>query len=149
MKDTLIRITAAEESDLGAVTALASACRDELPSLLPESAQALFLRNIRRGSVLLASIGGRTAGAVVWSPVLRRISFLAVLPEFRGRGAGSALLESALRRMPPGDVTVETYRDGDPRGEAALALYRKFGFRPERLLTGYEIPMQILKLCRK
>ena len=59
-----------------------------------------------------------------------------------------ALMREALRALPPGDVTVETFRDGDPRGAAALALYRRLGFVPDADLDGYDTPMQILRLCR-
>lgn len=139
----------ARETDIPAILAILDACRESLPSLSQDALVPLLRRNILRGCVLLAAAqDAGIAGVCAWSPVLRRISLLAVLPEARGRGIASALLGEALRRMPPGDVTVETFRDGDSRGGQALALYRKFGFQKAGLIDGFAVPMQRLRLCR-
>jgi hypothetical protein len=48
-----------------------------------------------------------------------------------------------LGLCPPGStVSVITYRDGDPMGEAARAFYTRLGFAPGRLLTVYDYPCQ-------
>lgn len=141
-------ITVAQEMDIPAILSILTACRDSLPLLSGDGAETLLRRNVRRGSAALACLNGRTAGVCVWSPVLRRISLLAVLPEARGMGIASALLQEALCRLPSGDIYVETFCDGDARGSAALALYQKFGFVPDGTLTGFALPMQRLKLRR-
>ncbi len=138
----------AVESDLAALLAVLSACLAELPPLKPDSAAQLFLRNIRRDSVLTAKRQNEIVGICIWSPVLRRLSLLAVLSELRRTGIASRLLHAVLDRMPPGDVTVETFQEDDPRAAAALSLYRKFGFQKDVPLEGYALPMQKYRLCR-
>lgn len=145
---TVFRILPAQARDIPDILSILNACRDSLPSLSQGGLVPLLSRNIQRGSVLLAVRDTSASGVCVWSPVLRRISLLAVRKEARGAGLASALLSEALRLMPPGGVTVETFRSGDPRGEAALALYRKFGFQPDGLIDGFALPMQQLRLYR-
>ena len=141
-------IFSAQKTDIPAILSILTSCRDSLPPLSGNGAEAILRRNVRRGSTVLARLDGRTVGVCVWSPVLRRISLLAVLPEARGAGVASALLHETLRQMPQGDVYVETFCDGDARGRAALALYQKFGFKPDGELVGFELPMQRLRLRR-
>ena len=144
-----LRLLTARPGDLSRILEILNACRDELPTLDAVGAAQLLSRNIRRGSVLLAETDGNTAGVSVWSPPLRRLSLLAVLPAYRRRGIAAALLRETLNRLPPEDVTLDTYREEDPRGAAAHALYEKFGFRPAETLEGYALPMQRYRLYRK
>jgi L-phenylalanine/L-methionine N-acetyltransferase len=61
---------------------------------------------------------------------------MAVAPDWRGKGVGSALLAEAIRwakEMRVEKLALSVY----PHNEAALALYRKFGFREEGRLTGH------------
>lgn len=61
---------------------------------------------------------------------------MAVAREWRGRGVGSALLTEAIRwarEMGVEKLALSVY----PHNEAALALYRKFGFQQEGRLTGH------------
>lgn len=139
----------AQQADLPAILDILRACQEELPPLAQDSLTQLLQRNVQRGSVLLAAQETKVAGVCIWSPVLHKISLLAVLPQARGLGIATALLKETLRRMPAGNITLETFRDGDPRGTAALSLYKKFGFQSIGLSEGYEWPMQILKLRRE
>jgi ribosomal protein S18 acetylase RimI-like enzyme len=55
---------------------------------------------------------------------------MAVLPEWRGRGVGSALLSAAIewsRQRGLHKLSLSVF----PQNKAALALYRKFGFVEE------------------
>ena len=146
-----ITLSCPRETDIPSILSILDVCRDSLPQLSQQGLPALLLRNARRGSALIAKVDRITIGVCVWSPVLRRISLLAVIPAARGKGIASALLDEALRRMPPGDVFVETFREDDIRGTAALALafYRKYGFQKAGLLDGFTVPMQKLRLCRE
>jgi [ribosomal protein S18]-alanine N-acetyltransferase len=61
---------------------------------------------------------------------------IAVAPDFRGKGAASALLESALRRLARRGVgRLHLVVRVDNR--AARAFYEKYGFRRLRLVRGY------------
>jgi L-phenylalanine/L-methionine N-acetyltransferase len=70
-------------------------------------------------------------------PVTRHVATIGMMvaPEWRGRGIGTALLESAIdwcRRSGVEKIELSVYPDND----AARALYAKFGFREEGRLTG-------------
>jgi ribosomal protein S18 acetylase RimI-like enzyme len=72
------------------------------------------------------------------SPATRHVASLgmAVAPDWRGRGVGTALLAQAIRwarQVGVEKLALSVY----PHNEAALHLYRKFGFREEGRLTGH------------
>jgi ribosomal protein S18 acetylase RimI-like enzyme len=71
-------------------------------------------------------------------PMTRHVASLgmAVAAEWRGKGVGSALLAETIRwaeEMGVEKLALSVY----PHNEAALALYRKFGFQEEGRLTGH------------
>jgi putative acetyltransferase len=71
-------------------------------------------------------------------PMTRHVASLgmAVDPDWRGRGVGSALMTEVIRwarEMGVEKLALSVY----PHNEAALALYRKFGFDEEGRLTGH------------
>ena len=89
----------------------------------------------RRGSdpvgCLFAAVRGHTV----------RVAGMGVVPEARGQGVGRALMDSAVgafRRAGLARCVLEVI-DGN---DAALALYRSFGFRIVRSLVGWERPAQ-------
>lgn len=91
---------------------------------------------------LVAVHGDRVIGHLNVSreegPMTRHVASLgmAVAPEWRRRGVGSALLIESIRwakEMGVQKLALSVY----PHNEAALALYRKFGFRTEGRLTGH------------
>jgi ribosomal-protein-alanine N-acetyltransferase len=61
---------------------------------------------------------------------------IAVAPDHRGSGAGSALLDSTLRRLrhrPVARLALTVKANNDP----ALAFYKKYGFRKLRRIPDY------------
>jgi putative acetyltransferase len=71
-------------------------------------------------------------------PVTRHVASIgmAVASDWRGKGVGSALMTEAIawaRQMGVEKLALSVY----PDNEAALALYRKFGFQEEGRLTGH------------
>ena len=57
------------------------------------------------------------------------MSFLAVHPEYRRRGLASRLIETAAAQFPIGtELSVTTYREGDPLGAAVHTFYKALGF---------------------
>ena len=81
---------------------------------------------------------GAIAGAVGMFPTNRGEQFLhkiMVHPDCRGLGIGSALMRAALSRADaPVLLTV------DPNNEAAVQLYRNFGFEIRERIDGYYRP---------
>jgi RimJ/RimL family protein N-acetyltransferase len=93
-----------------------------------------------RGAQLLAFVGGRLVGSVSVRrddhPVTRHVATLDtfVAADHRGRGIGTALMEEAMtwaRKHGLERVELSVY----PHNEAALALYRRFGFEQEGRLV--------------
>jgi [ribosomal protein S18]-alanine N-acetyltransferase len=87
---------------------------------------------------LVAERGRKICGyllACMRGPAAELVS-VAVAPEFRGKGAASALLESALRRLTRrGAARLHLVVRVD--NVAARAFYEKYGFRRLRLVPGY------------
>jgi [ribosomal protein S18]-alanine N-acetyltransferase len=100
----------------------------------------LFAHYLRKcGEIfLLAERNGKICGyllSCLRSPAAELVS-IAVDPAFRGKGAASALLESALRRLARrGAARLHLVVRVDNR--AARAFYEKYGFRRLRLVRGY------------
>lgn len=81
---------------------------------------------------------GHLAAAREEGPATRHVATLgmAVASDWRGRGVGSALMGEAIRwgrAVGVEKLALSVY----PGNEAALALYRKYGFREEGRLTGH------------
>ncbi|HLI84948.1 MAG TPA: ribosomal protein S18-alanine N-acetyltransferase [Bryobacteraceae bacterium] len=87
---------------------------------------------------LVAERGGKVCGyllSCMRGPAAELVS-VAVAPEFRGKGAASALLESLLRRLVRrGATRLRLVVRGD--NAAARAFYEKYGFRRLRVVPGY------------
>jgi len=122
--------------DVDSWMALVELSRDSFPGL--EAAEAMASHRatvekcIARGSALCVREGGAVIGVLLFSPRLHQLSCMAVHPEYRGRGIGSVLV-SRMLELVPGTVSVRTFREGDPLGVAARAMYAKFGFEPGEL----------------
>jgi len=72
---------------------------------------------------------GKNMGFISFSRTNNRITWFAVSEQYRGKGAGSRLLKTALRHVDHAKpITVETFLDGYEPGVPAKNLYRKYGF---------------------
>lgn len=102
--------------------------------------QVAYLVSRARGWLFVAETGGETAAYISLLAHSRRnglrIYSLAVDPRFRGLGAGAALIEKAIETASKNGfsyISLEV-RAGN---EAAVNLYRKYGFEVSSIIAGY------------
>lgn len=107
---------------------------------------AAIERGIALGRYLVADAGGEIVGMASFGerdgdPVLWR---LYVVPDWQGRGMGSALLRAVLGRLPPAAHRLQVeYADGN---EPAAAFYRANGFREigrHASMLGPDVPAEV------
>lgn len=114
----------------------------ETDAALEEHRQTV-LRFLGKQQALCVKQGAAVIGVLLFSVKRNMICCLAVSPEFRRQGIGSALLQTALERLDRSrDITVSTFREEDPWGTAPRALYRRFGFEAGKLLEEFGYPVQ-------
>lgn len=137
-----IQIHCATASDIPAWLTLVRRVAAEFPGFKLEEYKTALEENIARNSALFAEIDGAMAGVLLFSSEARELLFLAVLPKYRRFGVASALISRMLLKLPAGDVSLTTFCEGDPKGEAARALYQKFGFVPAEICRAFDYPAQ-------
>jgi len=136
----------AEKGDVDEWIELVLSMKECYPGLDIDDYRRTLLRNIERGSAICVKIMGRIAGVLMFSVEQMCLSFLAVLPEFRRIGVASALIRRMLWDMPTGEISVTTYREGDPMGVETRNLYIKNGFKPGELTREFDYPLQIFTI---
>ena len=132
---------------------LVNRVRENFPGL--ETQEALdahrdtVLDFMRKKSAIRAKERERIVGALLFSRELHMLCFLAVDAEYRRQHIAEKMVSCMLARMDPGkEVTVTTYREGVPEGEAARAFYKRLGFVAGRLSEAFGSPVQEFVLKR-
>ncbi len=121
-----MEILPASLRDLGALYHLEHACfRQDAWSLLDLIAVLTFPDVVRLKAVEDGRMVGFVAGDPRRSQGFSWIATIGVLPEYRRRGIGSALLQACEERLPTPRVRLSVRRSN----EAAIRLYRRFGYR--------------------
>ncbi len=146
--ESCIRVEHADVNCISSWLELVKRVADCFPGLVLDDYTEVLRRNIMRGTALCVRDGIRVVGALLYSPRQHCLSWMAVAPEYRRRGVASALISEMLRCMPDGDISVTTFRVGDPKALAPRSLYAKFGFEPDALLVEYGYPVQRMVLHR-
>lgn len=143
-----------ERGDIGAWMELVRGVSPVFPGLETEEAledhKNTVLRFMGEKRALCVKIRGEIAGVLLFSVKHNMICCLAVSPAHRKEGIASALLAAALERLDRSrDITVSTFREGDEKGAAPRALYKKFGFEEGELVEEFGYPNQIFVLRPK
>ena len=108
-----------------------------------EEHKATVLRFMEQQQAICVKKNGEIVGVMLFSRGHNMICCLAVLPEYRRCGIASALLETALAELDKSrEITVSTFREGDEKGLAPRALYKKFGFEEGELTIEFDYPNQ-------
>lgn len=140
-----------DPGEIGCWMDLVRSVRGTFPGLETEEAleahRGTVLRFMGKQQALCVRCGEEIAGVLLFSRSRNMICCLAVAPHHRRKGIASMLLSSALREMDRSRaITVSTFREGDEKGTAPRALYRKFGFQPAELTEEFGYPNQVFVL---
>lgn len=122
--------------NLNEALALFRAVQVDFPSLSEDSFREVLVRNIKRQTALGAFEDGILTGLAVYSPPLKRLSFLAVPPKYRGKGYGKALTQRILELL-GGEAELFTYKPDPACPRPAYLLYRSLGFREDGEEEGF------------
>lgn len=146
-----MKVEIGKREDIARWMALVRSVSVSFPGLETEAAlkehRETVLHFMAEQRALCVRHGEAVVGVLLFSVKRNRICFLAVSPECRRQGIASLLLQDALNRLDRSrDITVETFRDGDEKGIAPRALYRRFGFEEGELTEEFGYPVQELVL---
>lgn len=101
------------------------------------------LRFMNKKQALCIKCNNEIAGVILFSRNHNMICCLAVAPEYRQHGIGSALLEKALSELNRSkDISVSTFCENDEKGIAPRALYKKYGFKEAEYIEEFGYPCQ-------
>ena len=142
-----MEIRLAGAGDIHHWMALVEQVKDSFPGLETKEAMEqhrnTVLEFISRRSAICADAGSRIAGALLFSGEDGTLCFLAVDQEYRRQHIAAEMVAFMLTFMKPGkDITVTTFREGVPEGEAARAFYKRLGFVQGRLTEEFGSPVQ-------
>lgn len=137
----------AESADLPGWLELVRTVKGHFPGLDKNEYSAQLSAYIRRGEAWVYRDEGKIAAALLVSKERRALDFLAVSPEYRRHGLAARLVETAAAQFPVGtELSVITYREGDPPGAAARAFYKALGFSEGDPVEAFGYPCQKLTL---
>lgn len=150
----MMKIRFAKPDDIGQWMQLVVKVKDNFPGLETDAAlaehQKEVLSFIQKGGAICAEADGSIRGILLFSRRRCQLCFLAVDPGCRRQHAAREMVGLMLEQLPPkSDVTVSTYREGDPKGAAARKFYRAMGFVEGRLSEEFGSPVQIFLLRRQ
>ena len=140
-----------EPGELDSWMELVRSVRGNFPGLETETGleehRQTVLKFMGKRQALCVKSGDEVIGVLLFSRSRNMICCLAVSPAHRRNRVASLLLEKALRELDRSrDITVSTFREGDEKGTAPRALYRKFGFREGELTEEFGYPNQVFVL---
>ncbi|MCG8539120.1 MAG: GNAT family N-acetyltransferase [Clostridia bacterium] len=136
-------VTFAQDRDISILINLVKIVQDEFPGLVMEDYIKFLKNSIREKTAIIAKEKNIVYGVLLFSYDNREISFLAVNPKYRKKRVATILIKKMLNQFPKGvEITVTTYRENDPKGTAARALYKSLGFKEGELLIEFDYPTQ-------
>lgn len=134
-------------ADLHSWMALVRRVAWNFPGLETEEAleehAATVAKFISKGNAICAVQGDEVNGVLLFSRRLNMLCCMAVAPEYRRRGLAQRMFDLMLTIADPErDLTVTTFREGDPKGDAPRAFYAKNGFVPGAMVMENDYPCQ-------
>ena len=153
LKYPRLEIRLAQAQDIDTWMVLVERVKDSFPGL--ETREALeahkttVLHFMENASAICAIKANHIVGTLLFSKEDGVLCFLAVDPTYRRQHIAQQMISFMLTQMDANkDITVSTYREGDPNGITARALYKSLGFSPEKLTEEFGYPVQEFVLKR-
>ncbi|MEN6408735.1 MAG: GNAT family N-acetyltransferase [Anaerolineaceae bacterium] len=142
-----VSIGFAQPGDVASWMELVEQVRWDFPGLETEELlagyQQTVVENMARCTAICAKDGEKVVGVLLFSLEQKTLSCMAVHPAYRQRGIATEMVALMLRQFPAEDeIQVVTYRDGDEKGIAARAFYKKLGFEEAELCNEFNYPEQ-------
>ena len=140
-----------EQADIASWINLVKEVKREFPGLETEDAieshKNTVIEFISQKQALCVKEHNKVVGVLLFSRKNNMICCMAVKPVYRRRGIASMLMKKALSELDcDKDVIVSTFREGDSRGAAARAFYKRFGFVEGELIEEFGYPCQVFTL---
>lgn len=148
-----LEIQLAQTQDIDAWMELVERVKDSFPGLETQEAldahKTTVLHFMENASAICAVTADHIAGTLLFSKEDGMLCFLAVDPVHRRQHIAQQMISFMLTQMGAHkDITVSTYREGDPNGIAARALYKSLGFSAGKLTEEFGYPVQEFILKR-
>lgn len=142
------KIAKATSADIDSWMMLVRRMRKLFPGLETETAlsehRETVLRFMEENVAVCAKDGDRVVGALLFSRSENMLCYLAVDDRCQRRYIARELVGYILPLTnPEKDLTVTTYRAGDPNGAAARAFYQHLGFEAGALTEEFGSPVQV------
>lgn len=137
----------AEIQDIDSWIKMVTIVRDNFPGLETsekiEEYRQTVIKNIKRNTALCVKHEGEIVGILLFSYNSKCLSCMAVHPNYRRNGIGSAMIEKMISLFTNNvDISVTTFRKDDIKGIAPRQLYKKYGFEEDELVTEFDYPLQ-------
>ena len=101
-----------------------------------------------RNGAVCAKAEEKIIGVLLFSRKYNMLCCMAVDPDYRRRQVATRMFEKMLTLADrTRDITVSTFREGDPRGDAPRAFYKQHGFVEGELCMEYLCPSQMFVLA--
>lgn len=149
-----MEIRLAQAQDIDAWMALVEQVRDVFPGLetteAMEEHRVTVLGFMENSSAVCAAEADRMVGILLFSRDPAELCFLAVDPDCRRQHIAQKLVTFMLTQIEDGkDISLITYQEDDPNGQAARAFYKHLGFSEGRLTEEFGHPAQEFVLKRQ
>lgn len=144
-RNDMISVINAKTEDTERIVNLAVENSVYFPGLCLEDFRQNLSCFIERKEALVAKMSSEVVGVLLFSKSEKELCFIAVKSTFRRKGVAELLFEKMSEHFSSGnEIKVVTFRDGDKKGTAALAFYRKIGFTFKEEMAAFGYPCQIL-----
>jgi AraC-like DNA-binding protein/ribosomal protein S18 acetylase RimI-like enzyme len=144
------KVLSAQQLDIPQLMELSRLVIDGYPLLHEEEHRQVLQTAIAQNHAFIIKAGNIAAGAMLFSPDVGHIDFLAVHPLFRTLGVSQALLNQAIFEFPVKQrhVSITTYREGDKADTGHRKALEALGFVESELLVEFGYPTQRFLLNR-